>query len=100
MATRGSEPSCSRTSLGNGLGHGNASADEERVRGLVVLGLREEVGGDELRIGLVVRDDEDFARAGDAVDGDARRRRGAWRRRRRALPGPTILSTRGTDAVP
>ncbi len=54
----------------NRFGHRGRRADEERVRGLVVLGLREEVRSDEPRVGLVVRDDEDFARAGDRVDRD------------------------------
>ncbi len=54
----------------HGARHQVGRANEERVRGLVVLGLREEIGRDEARIGLVVRHDDDLAGASDAVDVD------------------------------
>ena len=44
--------------------------DEDRLRGLVMLGLRQEIGGDEARIGAAIGEDDDLGRAGDHVDAD------------------------------
>ena len=44
--------------------------DQHAGRQLVVLGLREQVGGDVARVGGVVREDQDLARSGDHVDVD------------------------------
>ena len=66
----GSVASCRPSSRRDGGRHQVGRADEQRVRRFVVLGLRQEIGGDEARVGRVVGDDEDLARAGDAVDRD------------------------------
>ena len=44
--------------------------DEDGRRGGAVLGLAEQVGGDDHRVGRLVGDDEDLRRAGDEVDAD------------------------------
>jgi hypothetical protein len=44
--------------------------DGKRVCSLVVLGLRQEVSGDDLRICAVISDDENLARSGDRIDID------------------------------
>ena len=45
-------------------------SDQDRLRRLVVLGLRQKVGGDEARIGGCVGKDHHFARPRDHVDAD------------------------------
>ncbi len=54
----------------DGVGLLAAQGDEHRVGVLVVLGLREEIGGDDLGVGAFVGHDEDLARARDRVDVD------------------------------
>ena len=44
--------------------------DQDRLRRGVVLGLRQQVGGDPLGIVVAVGDDQHFGRAGDHVDAD------------------------------
>ena len=44
--------------------------DQDRLRAGVVLGLRQQVGGDPVRIVVPVGDDKHFGRAGDHVDAD------------------------------
>ena len=45
-------------------------ADQDRLRVLVVLGLRKQVHGDPVRIGPAVADHQDLRGAGDHVDAD------------------------------
>ncbi len=54
----------------HGLGEFRGRAEEQRIGRLVVLRLRQEIRGDDARVGRVVGDDEDLARPGDAVDVD------------------------------
>ncbi len=44
--------------------------DEDRLRALVVLGLRQQIGGDPVGIAGLVGDDQHLGRAGDHVDAD------------------------------
>ena len=44
--------------------------NEDRLRVGVVLGLRQKIGGDPVRIGALVRDHQNFRRTGDHVDAD------------------------------
>ena len=44
--------------------------DQDRLRGFVVLGLRQEIGGDPVGIAGLVGDDQHFGRARDHVDAD------------------------------
>ena len=74
---RGRGNGCAREGLelgldfgADGLRHRIGCTEKKRIRGFVVLGLREEVRSDPARVGLVVRDDEDLARSGDRVDAD------------------------------
>ena len=77
-----------------------AVCDEDGGGQRVVLSLGQEVGGDELRAGRTVGDDEDIAGAGDHIDGDHAENL-TLRLRHIGVARPrTILSTRGTDSVP
>ncbi len=53
-----------------GFDQGGVVGDGDRAGEDVVLGLGEQVGGDEGRVGAVVGEDQDLAGAGDAVDVD------------------------------
>ena len=44
--------------------------DQDRLRGFVMLGLRQEIGGDPVRVSGLVGDDQDFGRPRDHVDAD------------------------------
>ena len=70
------------TAAGERLGVGH----EHGRRLLVVLGLADQIGGDETRVGRVVGDDEDLGRAGLGIRSRPRPRRRAWRRRRSCCP--------------
>jgi hypothetical protein len=48
-----------------------ADRDQSRRRRRSVLGLAEEIGGDQARVGAVVGDHEDLGRAGQQIDADA-----------------------------
>ena len=74
--------------------------DEHGRRGRAVLCLADQVGRDDLGVGVLVGDHEDLRRPGEQVDARPRRRAGAWPRRRRRCPGPTSRSTRSIDSVP
>ena len=52
------------------VGEGGIVGDQDRLRGGVVLGLRQKVGGDPGGIVVAVGDDQDLRRAGDQVDAD------------------------------
>ena len=54
----------------HGVGEGRIVGDQHRLRGGIVLGLRQEVGGDPGRIVLRVGHDQDLRRTGDKVDAD------------------------------
>jgi hypothetical protein len=65
----------------------------------IMLGLSQQIGGDNARIGAVVGDGKDLARPGQASIPTLPK---TWRLASltKALPGPTILSTTGTLSVP
>ncbi len=67
---RGSVVSCRVDGAGDALGKVGAIGDQDRLRGGIVLGLREEVRGKPVRIVVGVGDDEHFRRPGDHVDSD------------------------------
>ncbi len=52
------------------VGEGRIVGDQHRLRGRIVLGLRQEIGRDPVRIVVPVGDHQDFRRAGDQVDAD------------------------------
>ena len=47
-----------------------AQGDQERIRVLIVLGLREQVGSDHTRARLIIGDDQNLTRPRDAIDVD------------------------------
>ena len=55
---------------GNGIGKGFVVGNQHRLRGRIVLGLRQQIGRDPGGIVLVVGDDQDFRRAGNQIDAD------------------------------
>ena len=80
-------------------GEARGRRQQNRARVGVVLGLRDEVRGDP--VGAAGRrDDHDLARAGEESRSRSRPTTSAFAAATYALPGPTILSTRGTVAVP
>ena len=62
------------------VGERGARRDQDAGGHFVVLGLRDQVGGDVHRVGGVVGQDGDLGRAGLGVDADPRRGAAAWRR--------------------
>ena len=52
------------------VGERRIVGDQDRLRGGVVLGLRQQVGGDPFGIGVAVGDDQHLGRTGDHVDAD------------------------------
>ena len=71
IAPRGSVLSCAVDRALDGVGERRIVGDQDRLRGGVVLGLRQQVGGDPFGIGVSVGDDQHLGRAGDHVDADA-----------------------------
>ena len=70
IACRGSVSSC-RVDLGlDRIGERRLVGDEDRLRRAIVLGLRQQVGGDPGGIAAAVGEDQHFGRAGDHVDAD------------------------------
>ena len=55
---------------GDGIGKGGGVGHEDRLRGAVVFGLREQIGGDPVGIVFAIGDDQDLRGAGDHVDAD------------------------------
>ena len=78
------------------VGKARLRGDEDRARGWVVFGLRDEVGRNPLRpaaVGAARR-----SRSGRRADrSGSRARRAPWPPRPTRCPGPTILSTRAID---
>ncbi|ENN87541.1 hypothetical protein RHSP_44317 [Rhizobium freirei PRF 81] len=54
----------------HGLAEFGIVGDQDRLRAFVMLGLSKEIGGNPIRIVVLVGDDEHFRRAGDHVDAD------------------------------
>ena len=52
------------------IGFGGIAGNQDRLRHRVVLGLRQQIGGDPIGVGFAIRHDDDFGRAGDHVDAD------------------------------
>ena len=71
MAARGRVGSSAATAVGDGVGEAGVVGDQDGLRGLVVLGLGEQVDGDAARVLGGIGDHHHFGRAGDAVDADA-----------------------------
>ena len=69
-APRGSVVSCRSTAPLDRGGKRAFVGDQDRLRGDVVLGLREEIGRDPVRVGVVVGEDQHLGRPGDHVDAD------------------------------
>ena len=74
--------------------------DQDRLRQLVVLGLREEIHRHPVGVRACRRTPPPLPTGPPPCRCRPRRTRAAWRRRRRHCPGPTILSTAGIVAVP
>ena len=52
------------------IGERRVVGDQDRLRRGVVLGLRQQIGGDPVRIAVLVGEDQHLGRAGDHVDAD------------------------------
>ena len=70
MAARGNVGSSAATRPGDGVAKRRVVGDQDCLRGFIVLGLGEQVDGDQARIVGGVGQHDDFGRAGDAVDAD------------------------------
>ena len=81
------------------VGERRIVGDQDRLRRRVVLGLGQEVGGDPLRIGGVVGEDQHFGRAGDHVDADLAKHV-ALGRRHIGVAGADDLVDRGNRLRP
>ena len=69
-APRGSVVSCAVDRLLDRVGERRVVGDQDRLRRGVVLGLRQQVGGDPVGIAALVGEDQHLGRAGDHVDAD------------------------------
>ena len=70
ISPRGSDFSWRSTAASTAVAEGGVVGDQDRLRGDVVLGLRQQVGGDPVRIVAAVGDHQHLGRAGDHVDAD------------------------------
>ena len=70
LARAAASSSCAVDRRLDRVGERGIVGDQDRLRRGVVLGLRQQVGGDPVRIGVAVGDDQHLGRAGDHVDAD------------------------------
>ena len=70
MSARGSVVSCDSTARSTSAASAGAVGDQDRLRARIMLGLRQQIGGDPAGIAGVVGDHQHFRGAGDHVDAD------------------------------
>ena len=68
--SRGNCASCAVDRAFGRVGQRRVVGDEDRLRAGIVLGLRQKIGGDPIRIAVLVGDDQHLGRPGDHVDAD------------------------------
>ena len=100
IVARGSVLSCAVHRLLDLVGERGVVGDQDRLRAGVVLGLRQQVGGDPIGVSGLVGEDEHLGRAGDHVDADLAEHQ-ALGRRHIGVAGPDDLGDRrnGLGAV-
>ena len=70
MAARGSVASCAATACSTASRERGIVGDQDRLRAGVVLGLRQEIGGDPVGMAAAVGEDQHLGGPGDHVDAD------------------------------
>ena len=81
------------------VGERRVVGDEDRLRAGIVLGLRQKIGGDPIRIAVLVGDDQHLGRARDHVDADFAEHQ-ALGRRHIGVAGSDDLGDRRDVSVP
>ena len=87
IAARSSRPSCTSTAADHPLREAAVVGDQDRLRALVVLGLREQVGRDPVGVDHGLGDDHDLATGRRSCRSRPGRTPAAWPRRHRRCRG-------------
>ena len=100
IVARGSVLSCESTAFSTCVGERGVVGDQDRLRAGVVLGLRQQIGGDPVGVARLVGEDQHLGGAGDHVDADLAEHQ-TLGRRHIGVAGPDDLGDRrnGLGAV-